>query len=501
MTLFIYRLIRKLFFYSLFFQLLNGQTKEITKTKLFDINGAKYISALEYTKAQNIRTIFYEDKEKLEFRFQNVKLVVSPHSSFIRINDKTFHMYVPVIYDGNDFFIPINPFLKILNDSGFPVVLVDSSEKFVLTTAPLYNVNAFSVVNKDNGTVINLKTSSRFTKDVLAASITQGGWLNLTIAGALVDSINLVESIIEPPVVRIRTIQSDESAQISFLLKSKVDDFEIETGENHISIFLRIAMAENADKIKEMRRRWLLDTIVIDAGHGGKDVGAIGSAGLQEKTVTLDIAKKLGKLIQTNMGIKVIYTRDEDVFIPLWKRTKIANDSEGKVFISIHANSAPRNPGVRGFETYLLRPGKTKDAIEVAQRENEVIALEELYHKYEELSNDKLILYTMAQSAFMKESEFLAAEVQKELDKVLTSPNRGVKQSGFHVLVGASMPNVLIEAGFLSNKNETKLLGQSRYRQKIAQAIFSALVNFKDKYENPLIGDNYTISKFTYWNI
>jgi len=163
---------------------------------------------------------------------------------------------------------------------------------------------------------------------------------------------------------------------------------------------------------------------------------------------------------------------------------------EGKVFISIHAKSAPRSPGGRGFETYLLRPGKTKDAIEVAQRENSVIALEELYHKYEELSNDKLILYTMAQSAFMKESEFLAAEVQKELDKVLTSPNRGVKQSGFHVLVGASMPNVLIEAGFLSNKNETKLLGQSRYRQKIAQAIFSALVNFKDKYENPLISDN-----------
>ncbi|SVC94968.1 uncharacterized protein METZ01_LOCUS347822, partial [marine metagenome] len=323
-------------------------------------------------------------------------LVLSPHSSFVRINDQIFHMYIPVIYDDNDFYIPVDPFLEILIDSGFPVVFVDSSEKFVLTAAPHYNINSVSVVNKVNGTVINLNTSSLFTKDVLAASITRGGWLNLTIAGALVDSINLVESKIENPVVRIRTVQSDESAQISFLLKSKVDDFEIETAEDYISIFLRTAMAENANKIKEMRSRWLLDTIVIDAGHGGKDVGAIGSAGLQEKTVTLDIAKKLGKLIETNMGIKVIYTRDEDVFVPLWKRTKIANDSGGKVFISIHANSAPGSPSVRGFETYLLRPGKTKDAIEVAQRENEVVALEELYHKYEELSNDKLILYTMA---------------------------------------------------------------------------------------------------------
>ena len=479
-----------LLFFLLLFQLLAGQTELISKTKLYDINNTKYISALEYAKIQNIRTIFYEDKEKLELRFQNVKLVLSPHSSFVRVNDQIYHMYVPVIYDGNDFYIPVDPFLEILNDSGFPVALVDSSENFVLTVAPLYYVKGVSVANKVNGTVINLKTSNRFTKDVLAASITRGGWLNLTIAGACVDSINIVESKIEYPVVRVRTIQSGESAQISFLLKSKIDDFEIETGKNHISIFLRTAMAENADKIKEMRRRWLLDTIVIDAGHGGKDVGAIGIAGLQEKTVTLDIVKKLGKLIQTNMGIKVIYTRDEDIFIPLWKRTKIANDSGGKVFISIHANSASGNSSVRGFETYLLRPGKTKDAIEVAQRENEVIALEELYHKYEELSNDKLILYTMAQSSFMKESEFLAAEIQKELDKVLTSPNRGVKQSGFHVLVGASMPNVLIEVGFLSNDNETKLLGQFRYRQKIAQAIFSALVNFKDKYENPLISDN-----------
>ena len=485
-----FKLITAFIFCILLFNLLSGQAELISKTKLYDINGTKYISAVEYAKTQNIRTIFYDDKEKLELRFQNVKLVLSPHSSFIRVNDETYHMYVPVIYDGNDFYIPVTPFLDILNKSGLPIALVDSSEKFILTTAPLYNVNGLSVKNKVNGTIIKINTSKRFTKDVLAASITRGGWLNLTIAGALVDSLNMAESIMIKPVVRVRTIQSEESAQISFLLKSKVDDFEIETDDSHISIFLRTKMAENADKIKEMRRRWLLDTIVIDAGHGGKDAGAVGRGGLQEKTVTLDIAKKLGKLIQANMGIKVIYTRDEDVFIPLWKRTKIANDSGGMIFISIHANSVPGSPSVRGFETFLLRPGKTKDAIEVAQRENEVIALEELYHNYEKLSNDKLIIATMAQSNFMKESEFLAAEIQRELDKVLTSPNRGVKQSGFHVLVGATMPNVLIEAGFLSNKNESKLLGQSRYRQKIAQAIFSALVNFKDKYENPLIGDN-----------
>lgn len=475
-----------LYFLFFVFQIVFSQENLISKTKLYDINGIKYLSALEYAKTQNIRTLFYDDKEKLELRFQNTKLLLSPHSSFIKVNETTYHMYSAVIYDGNDFYIPVNPFIEILKQSGLPIALIDSSESFVLTTSTLYNITSISINNKINGTVIYINTSKKFSKNMLAASITSGGWLNLTIPGAIVDSLNIVESKLENPIRRIKTIQSNESAQISFLLKTKVDDFEIDSDDTFISISIRTALEQNAENLRKQRERWLIDTIVIDAGHGGKDPGAIGVTGLQEKTVNLDITKKLGKLIESNLGIKVIYTRDEDVFIPLWKRTKIANDSEGKIFISIHAN-ASSNPNVRGFETFLLRPGKTQDAIEVAQRENAVVAMEELYHEYEKLSNDKLILYTMAQSAFMEQSEFFAAEIQNELGKVLTSPNRGVKQAGFHVLIGASMPNVLIEAGFLSNKNESKLLGKSSYRQKIAEAIFSSLVNFKDKYENSSI--------------
>ena len=490
MKKYIYNRIIIAFCYFFLITSAHGEPGEVSKVKLYNINNNKYISALEYADVQGIRTIFYEDKEKLEFRLQNYKLVLSPYSSFIRVNENIYHMYLPVIYDGNDFFLPAHPFLEIINNAGMPSALLDSSEKYVLTQLPKYNVLGISIINKVNGTVIIIKTGKLFSKDVLAASINNGGWLNLTIAGAFIDSLNFSEAPMKNPIVRIRTVQSRESAQLSFLLKTKVDDFDIESYGNNISIFLRTAMAENATKIRKMRSRWLLDAIVIDAGHGGKDVGAIGVGGLQEKTVNLDIALKLGKLIESNLGIKVIYTRDEDVFIPLWKRTKIANDSGGKIFISIHANSAKNNYSVRGFETYLLRPSKTADAIEVAQRENDVIRMEEQYHQYEELSNDKLILYTMAQSSFMKESEFLASEIQKELAKVLTTPNRGVKQAGFHVLVGASMPNVLIESGFLSNKSEANLLGKSRYRQKIAQAIFASLVNFKDKYENPIISGN-----------
>jgi len=459
------------------------------KMKLHDIDGVQYISGLEFAKTQNIRTIFYKDKEKLEFRFPESKVTISPHSSYIKVDDKIFHMYLPVIYDGKDFFIPAKPFMNILNNTSLPNAAIDSSEEYVISIAPLYNVSTVKIVNKVNGTIIKIQTEKQFSKNVISASITRGGWLNMTIVGALIDSVSIVNSPTEYPIMRIRAIQSQESAQISFMLKAKVDDYEISSTRNEISITLRVATAENADRIKEMRRKWLLDTIVIDAGHGGKDSGAVGKGGLLEKTVTLDVAKKLGRLIEREMGVTVIYTREEDVFIPLWKRTKIANDSGGKIFISIHVNSSPSSRSAKGFETYLLRPGKTKDAIDVASRENAVIQLEEKTHDYKDSSNENIILATMAQSSFMKESEFLAAEIQKQLDRVLSTPNRGVKQAGFHVLVGASMPNVLIELGFISNRDESKLLGRSSYRKKIARSIFDALVNFKDKYETPLIVD------------
>ena len=230
-----------------------------------------------------------------------------------------------------------------------------------------------------------------------------------------------------------------------------------------------------------------MDTIVLDAGHGGKDPGAIGKFGTKEKDVALDITRRTGSLLEKS-GIKVVYTRDEDVFIPLLDRTKIANDANGKLFVSIHAN-ANQNRKIQGFETYLLRPGKSEDAIEVASRENSVIKLEDVTDQYENLSGENLIMATMAQSTFMKESEDLASTIQIELDKKLDTPNRGVKQAGFYVLIGASMPNALVEVGFLSNPNEEKMLKQSRHKQKIAEAIYYAIKSFKSSQEKLLVKD------------
>ena len=218
---------------------------------------------------------------------------------------------------------------------------------------------------------------------------------------------------------------------------------------------------------------------MIDPGHGGKDPGAVGYRGTLEKDVALDVAKRLEKKISRNMDVKTVLTRDEDIFLKLDERKKIANDNNGSLFISIHANAAS-DRRASGFETFLIGPNKNEAAVRVATRENAVLELEGFSGK--KLTNEDLIQATIAQSAFASKSEQFAALVQEEIGKRVTSRNRGVKQAGFYVLWGASMPNVLVELGFISNLSEEKKLRSSQYRETLATAIFRAV----EKYEKTL---------------
>ena len=228
-----------------------------------------------------------------------------------------------------------------------------------------------------------------------------------------------------------------------------------------------------------------LDVIVLDAGHGGKDSGAIGPEGYMEKSAALGIVLKLGKLIEQSMpGVKVVYTRHEDHFVELYRRGEIANAAHGKLFISVHCNSTPQKPSnASGFTTYFLRPGKTQAAIHVAARENAVIKYESGHHKYENLSDIDYILTSMERTQDVKFSEKFASLVQEELGKKLQIPDNGVSQAGFLVLIGAAMPNVLIETGFISNpKNETLLKSESG-ETNYAKGIFEAIKKYKAIYE------------------
>ena len=476
---------------SIFFA--NNREKAINQAnliqlELFHFNNIEYIDLHAFTTSHDIYIKYYETKDKLELNINDSKIYISPQTSFCKINDKIYHLTHPIIKKNTTILIPALEFYQSIKNDKLPLRIIKKEPKAIYVAQNIFNITDIKFSQKQNGTLITLQTTRQFYAEEISNSISSSKWLNITIINGLLDSMKLNQKTLQAPISKIRTIQLKESAQISLLLDDNIEDVDFDIQKNEIHFLLRNAIAENAKKIIEIKQKWFIDTIVIDAGHGGKDPGAIGFNNVLEKNITLEIALQLGKLIKNNLGLNVIYTREKDVFVPLWKRTKLANEAKGKLFISIHANSAPKSPHIKGFETYLLRPGKTGQAIDVAKRENAVIDLEIKQQKYQDI-NEHFILAAMAQNSFVKESEDFAVLIQRNMQKSLktASKNRGVKQAGFHVLVGASMPNVLIETGFLSNKTEAQNLSKSYYQNKIATAIYEAIVDFKIRHEKPLI--------------
>ncbi len=448
-----------------------------------------YVSAKDLGESFTSKIYENSERRKLVLYISGSKVKVSGNSSYVIINDNAYQMPQVTLVEDDDLYLPAEYFFEIIKGTILPGINFDSQKELLEIDIIRFNVTNISIDVKSNGTIIHLATKKPFSERNISSFINKHGWYYLTIAGAVVDTVNINSGLTRGVVRQIESDQIGSTGQIAFKLSREVISHEWyqSLDPNEIVITLRTPLGQIDEHIQDVKERWRLDTVVLDAGHGGKDPGAIGKYGTKEKDVALDITKRAGRLLEKS-GIKVVYTRDEDVFIPLLDRTKIANDSNGKLFVSIHAN-ANKNRKVQGFETFLLRPGKSQDAIEVASRENSVISLEEFTDQYEDLTGEALIMATMAQSMFMKESEDLASIIQMELDKRLNTPNRGVKQAGFYVLIGASMPNALVEVGFISNPSEEKKLREKAHKQKIAEAIYQAIKHFKQSREKILAGE------------
>ncbi|WP_320053427.1 N-acetylmuramoyl-L-alanine amidase [uncultured Acetobacteroides sp.] len=233
--------------------------------------------------------------------------------------------------------------------------------------------------------------------------------------------------------------------------------------------------------------RSLLTRVVIDAGHGGKDPGAKGKNAM-EKDIVLSVALKLGKLISENYSdVKVIYTRESDVFIPLDVRSRIANKSGANLFISIHAN-ANKSSVPFGAETYVMGLHKSADNFDVAARENSAIIMEDNYNATYEGFNPKsvesYIIFSMMQSKFLDQSLFFAQLVQNQVAGSVSRVNRGVKQAGFLVLWKTAMPSVLVELGFISNPKDEQYMLTEAGQNELAESIFRSFKAYKVSYDN-----------------
>lgn len=483
------------------------------KISSVDIRGTEYVSAKDLAKAVGANYFFNSQRQKAEIKYINFNLKFTANNQFIILTEKRrnqhqiFQLPISSRYKDGDVYIPIKYTAKYLGlASGFETrydeddntltiesnklntnKLVDWNKSFVDIASVKYDIFSAKVENKTNGTLLRLAVKKRIIEPRSSIS---NNTLYIFFSGVTLDK-NEISKVKPQGFIRnigVKHVQGNPQLEIK--LREGYEKYEVFYDEeiNEVLVSIHNKYLKNEKSSLEEIDKWKFDVIVLDPGHGGKDPGSIGLNGIREKDINLAVSKELGKLISEKLkDTKVVYTRDDDSFVELYKRGKIANENEGNLFISIHCNSTPRKPtSASGFEVYLLRPGRTQEAIDIAEFENSVISLEDDPSRYEKLTDENFILVSMAHASNMRYSETFADMLNTEWIKTVGIPTRGIKQAGFYVLVGASMPGVLVELGFISNKNDSIYLSSKEGQKEVAESIFNSVIKYKNYYESSL---------------
>jgi N-acetylmuramoyl-L-alanine amidase len=489
--------------------------KSLYTAKSFLKGNEKYISVMDFVQLLSIKHVTAKSGARIDLLLSKGTVRLEAGSPFVHIKQKSTgkvsveQISARSLSDDNELYVPIDFLIKnyirysnikpeynsktntltIPSEINLPVIKKSSSAGSALT-----------ISRKANGYTIKIPVKSKckishkyYKKENLIEIKFMTGDLNLKFAEKTPGN-----EIIEKTIFK----NHPSSSELKLFLNQDIESSDIFYSERNKELYVLLFKKFNVDSLfkterrkktidnnlDKKRRKWELNNIIIDPGHGGKDPGCIGITKKYEKNVVLSIALKLGKLIEKKTNIKVHYTRKNDTFIPLYRRGQIANEKKGNLFISIHCNSNPtRNVNISGFEAFILRPGKTEEAIAVAELENSVIKYEEGYkERYKHLSDENFILTAMAQNAYVKFSESFAEKLCSNVKKNLPLKNNGVLQAGFYVLVGASMPSVLVETGYLSNKKDEAFLNSASGQQKLAESIFGSILSYREEYEKSL---------------
>jgi N-acetylmuramoyl-L-alanine amidase len=487
--------------------------KETKSVSAWQRDGILYVPITELAEALSINYFENDKTGKVELKSNYFLLKSTPRSPYIIVTPRSSG--IPKVYQlptstylrNDETFIPIQYTIDALEIILERELKFEKLNKLIVgkqVSAPLegkqwmydipdlppttgYDITGISITEKVNGTLIRLHSKSRIPSYYTSFKDNE---LTIIFRKVNADVQKTSRGEISNLIQNIQTRNVGTDVEFKLRVGSDYSTSEVMNvpESNDVIITIHNKVFSKSDQSKKNMDKWNFDVVVIDAGHGGKDPGAIGIDNLREKDVTLAIALKLGEILKKEMpDVKVVYTRKDDTFIDLYKRGKIANENDGKLFISIHCNSTKKKPSdVSGAEVYLLRPGRTEEAIEIAETENSVINYEENPKRYEKLTDENFILVSMAHSAYMKYSEKFAELLNKDFDLNLKLKSRGVKQAGFYVLVGASMPSVLIETGFISNKGDAKFLNSASGQKQLAESIFSSIKTYRKFYEDEM---------------
>ena len=492
------------------FVVADGKTKSVSA---WVREGIAYVSISELSEALSINYFENESTGKVELKSNYYLLKSTPRNPYLVItprsggSPKVFQLPTSTYLKNNKIFIPLPSSIEAVEIIVEREIKFEKPNKIVvgqkitsttkgqewmydipnLPPTTEYDITGLTITEKVNGTLIRIHSKTRIPSYY---SSYKDGELTIIFRKVNADIQRTSKEGFSDMIKKIESRNVGSDVEFKFQVGSDYSTNEVMNipESNDIIITIHNKVFSKTDLNKKNIDKWNFDVVVIDPGHGGKDPGAIGVDNVREKDITLAIALKLGELLKKEMpDVKVVYTRKDDTFVDLYKRGKIANEKDGKLFVSIHCNSTKKKPSEpSGAEVYLLRPGRTQEAIEIAETENSVIKYEDNPQKYEKLTDENFILVSMAHSSYMKYSEKLAELLHKDFDVNLKIKSRGVKQAGFYVLVGASMPSVLIETGFISNKADAKYLKSVDGQKQVAESIFSSIKAYRKFYEEAM---------------
>jgi len=474
-----------------------------------EINGIKYIKLADIENSISIGKIWFNDRNKMIVKLKNSeRIIFTIDNPFIAYKSKNYNL----IYDvkrneKGEILIPYITFINLLPNLFGDIVKFDKSMSTIEFAFKDTVINNASFSMKDNGAIISLKIPKKTIFDYTFVNNS----LNINFYEKKLDEKSITEALSKiERIKKIKVFNFKTSSQLSFQFKTlKEKPKLIFNKKNHeISVIIRTKKVNysyrKSDKKKDKKKKVApkkekkIDmslkkksdkpfTLVIDAGHGGKDPGAIGWNSTKEKRIVLDVAKKLKKEFAKDK-IKVILTRSTDKFIRLKNRAKIANKNHADLFISLHCNaiggSKKRRKTVMGFSTYFLSPARSNDARAVEMFENSALDYEDDEDDEEEMDDFDFMINDAIQTKFLDESNYISEQIFEKMNKngIKKVHGTGISQAGFYVLRKAFMPSILFEMGFISNPTEEKKLNSSKYQAKITKSLYEAVMSYKDKF-------------------
>jgi N-acetylmuramoyl-L-alanine amidase len=453
------------------------------KTQLTTIktNGWIYVSLYDLKKIYELKVAEKKAAHRFSLSFRNHTLTFVEDNPYYLLDGKGRKMNLPFMSRGKKVYVSLPDAEQILEDITDETVLVMCQLNSIVVGKETFNPDSIIMQDEDGKLTFTFTSSTE-----LITSVTDDnkGILKLVLYNAVCKPTLIPPSDGKGAIKRILLSQEHNKATLTFFYDpgwvDKIRQELVQYGPS-FRVTFHLKREKPVPEVRP-REKMSLDKIVIDPGHGGRDPGAVSPNGTTEKEIVLKISKELKKILKKK-GFTVIMTRDDDSFVRLRDRSRMANNTGAHLFISIHCNGSGVNSEATGFETYYLSTAKTSWARAVEAKENSVIEFEAPEEKESIL---EYILWDLAQNEYLRESSELAESIQDCMATKIDIVNRGVKQANFHVMREIYMPSVLVEAAFITSPKEEAKLKTAKFRQKIAEGIANGVMEFKELYEKRL---------------